>query len=76
MTTKRDPFKGHPVIKSKLAKELGITHGAICQWQNVPPERVLAVEQLTGISRHVLRPDVYGPAMSRRPKPQTMAEAS
>jgi DNA-binding transcriptional regulator YdaS (Cro superfamily) len=28
----------------------------------VPAERVLEVEQLSGISRHELRPDVYGPA--------------
>lgn len=77
MTTKRDPFKGHPVIKSRLAKQLGITHGAISQWQNVPPERVLDVERLTGISRHDLRPDVYGPAISRPiAKPQNEGAAA
>lgn len=28
----------------------------------LPPEHVLMVEQRTGISRHDLRPDIYGPA--------------
>lgn len=62
MKTKRDPFRGRPVKKLQLAQELGITHGAISQWAQVPSERVLDVERFTGISRHDLRPDVFGPA--------------
>lgn len=38
----------------------GITSQAVSQWRQVPPERVLAVEGLTGISRHDLRPDIFG----------------
>lgn len=45
-----------------LAAHLNITHSAVCQWTRVPSERVLAVEEFTGISRHVLRPDIYGVA--------------
>lgn len=45
----------------KLARELGITHGAISQWREVPPLRVIDVERITGISRHELRPDMFGP---------------
>lgn len=37
-----------------------ITPQAISQWKVVPPTRVLAVEKVTGISRHELRPDIYG----------------
>lgn len=48
--------------KSALARELGIKPQAIDQWDKVPVQRVLAVESLTGISRHDLRPDIYGPA--------------
>lgn len=33
---------------------------AISQWDKVPARRVLEVEEITGISRHVLRPDVFG----------------
>lgn len=45
---------------SRLARELGTTPSAICQWGGkIPPERVLSVEKITGISRHDLRPDIY-----------------
>jgi Bacterial toxin YdaS len=37
---------------------------AVSQWLEVPPERCLEVELATGISRHVLRPDIYGPQPS------------
>lgn len=45
---------------TKLAGALGIRHTAIYSWKQVPAERVLKVEEVTGISRHALRPDVYG----------------
>jgi DNA-binding transcriptional regulator YdaS (Cro superfamily) len=44
---------------SGLAKPLGITEQAVSQWDEVPPLRVLAVEQVSGVSRHELRPDLY-----------------
>lgn len=44
-----------------LAKALGgVTSQAVSQWKKVPAERVLDVERITGISRHDLRPDVFG----------------
>lgn len=44
---------------SKLAKALkGITPQAISQWKQVPAERVVEVETVTGIPRHELRPDL------------------
>lgn len=45
-----------------LARKLKISRWAVCKWEEVPPRRVLAVEAATGISRHELRPDVFGPA--------------
>ena len=39
-----------------------ITPQAVGQWRIVPPTRVLMVERITGVSRHDLRPDIYGPA--------------
>lgn len=44
-----------------LATPLGITAQAISQWDEVPPLRVLAVERVSGIPRHELRPDLYPP---------------
>jgi len=44
---------------AELAKILGISSQAISQWTRVPVNRVLAVEALTQVPRHELRPDVY-----------------
>lgn len=45
-----------------LAEILQVSPGAVSQWPEVPPARVLDVERATGISRHELRPDIFGPA--------------
>lgn len=42
-----------------LAGPLGISEQAVSQWGEVPPLRVLAVERVTGVPRHELRPDLY-----------------
>ncbi|UDL89148.1 helix-turn-helix domain-containing protein [Mesorhizobium sp. PAMC28654] len=47
---------------SALARLLRVTPSAVLQWQDVPARRVLEVEQFTGVSRHALRPDIFGPA--------------
>jgi DNA-binding transcriptional regulator YdaS (Cro superfamily) len=48
---------------SRLAKACSVKPQNITRWQKtgqVPAHHCLAVEQLTGISRHELRPDVFG----------------
>jgi len=42
-----------------LAASLGITRHAVYQWDEVPAERVVEVERLTGVSRGDLRPDLF-----------------
>ena len=42
-----------------LARALGISQPAVSNWQKIPAERVLAVEAITGVSRSLLRPDLY-----------------
>lgn len=45
---------------SELAKQIGISHGAVVQWKGrCPAERVVDVERATGIPREALRPDLY-----------------
>jgi len=51
----------------------GITPQAISQWKRVPVERVIDVERITGISRHELRPDIYGAAPPARSITETAA---
>lgn len=47
-----------------LADALGIRSASISEWKargRVPAQRVLDVEATTGVSRHDLRPDIFGP---------------
>jgi TorA maturation chaperone TorD len=44
---------------SELARQLGISQPSVSNWTRVPAERVMLVEGLTGVSRVVLRPDLY-----------------
>lgn len=48
-------------MSARIARELGINPSAVSQWTEVPYNRVLDVERITGIPRHVLRPDIYPP---------------
>jgi TorA maturation chaperone TorD len=42
-----------------LARKIGIAQPLVSNWSRVPAERVLTVESVTGVSRAVLRPDLY-----------------
>lgn len=44
---------------AELARRLEVSAQAISQWDEVPPTRVLVVEKVTGVSRTLLRPDLY-----------------
>lgn len=47
-----------------LAQLLGIKPPSVSGWYDrcrVPAERCIAIEMATGVSRHQLRPDVFGP---------------
>lgn len=55
----------------KVASALGITPQAICQWPETgPPARhVLALEEMSGVPRYQIRPDIFG----ERPKSRRAA---
>lgn len=52
--------------QSALAKAVDAAPQFVSQWilgrRPVPPKFALAIEKATGVSRHALRPDVFGPA--------------
>jgi len=45
---------------SELARKIGIAQPSISNWSRVPAERVASVEQVTGVDRALLRPDLFG----------------
>lgn len=51
---------------SKLAEIVGVKVQSVAQWEQVPSWHCLTVEAATGVSRHDLRPDIYGPHPSPR----------
>jgi DNA-binding transcriptional regulator YdaS (Cro superfamily) len=53
-----------PSALSRALSESGqaLSPQAVSLWKQIPPERVLEVERLTGVSRFDLRPDVFGAA--------------
>jgi len=44
---------------AQLARKIGIAQPSVSNWNTVPTQRVIAVESATGVSRKVLRPDLY-----------------
>lgn len=53
------------VGKTQMARELGLTRAAVYSWarkNKIPAHHVLKVEQLSGVSRYELAPEVYGVA--------------
>lgn len=60
-------LRSQPGLMARIAKELGVTRAAVTKWRRIPAERVLAVEEITGVARHLLRPDLYPPPW-RRPR--------
>jgi TorA maturation chaperone TorD len=43
-----------------LARRIGIAQPSVSNWSRIPAERVIAIEDATGVDRTVLRPDLYG----------------
>ena len=56
-------------LLSEVARALGLTRAAVVKWAEVPADRLVEIERITGIPREALRPDLYiRPArLPRRP---------
>jgi TorA maturation chaperone TorD len=44
---------------TELARRIGISQPSVSNWGRVPAERVLEVENASGVTRLILRPDLY-----------------
>jgi DNA-binding transcriptional regulator YdaS (Cro superfamily) len=64
MSELRQYLDGERGRGSRLARDLGVTPGAVWQWASdqVPAERIFKVSELTGIPLSKLRPDLVGSA--------------
>lgn len=55
---------------TKTATALGLDNpSVVANWRTrgrVPADRAIDIERITGISRHELRPDIFGPDPSRQ----------
>lgn len=49
------------ISQTMLARQLGVNKSSVALWilRRIPAERVLEIEQVTGIPRGKLRPDIY-----------------
>lgn len=50
----------------RIAAACGVIRSAVWNWKRVPAEHVLTVEELLGIPRHRIRPDIYPPPHDHR----------
>lgn len=59
MKTGMEAIRESDTSLAALARHLGVTRGAVAQWDRVPAERVIEIARFTGIRREILRPDLY-----------------
>lgn len=64
----------------EAAKKLGVNKTTLLRWEDgsvqIPADRVLAVESVTGISRHALRPDLSAIFVAERVAEQGVDEGA
>jgi TorA maturation chaperone TorD len=61
---------------SELARRIGISQPSVSNWDQVPAERVAAVEAATGVERAVLRPDLFTRSATPSVDPTERARAA
>lgn len=59
--TGMDLLRSQRGLLAKVSRGLGVTRATVAKWQTVPAERVVEIEEISGISRRKLRPDLYAP---------------
>lgn len=51
---------------ARIAEALNISRNAPSMWRDVPAEHLIKIEEVTGFSRELLRPDLYAPRRARQ----------
>jgi hypothetical protein len=59
MKTGLEAVKERVKSYAALGRFLGITRGAVAQWERVPAEHLGKVAQFTGLPHVVIRPDLF-----------------
>ena len=44
---------------SELARKIGNSQPSVSNWSRIPAERVPLIEEITGVDRALLRPDLF-----------------
>jgi transcriptional regulator with XRE-family HTH domain len=54
-------IKSRGINLNQLARDIGVDKATVSRWcsKTIPAERVKRVSEITGIPRHVLRPDIF-----------------
>jgi transposase-like protein len=52
-------FKATGLSKARIAHALGIQPQALTKWKKIPENRVRTIRELSGLSKHEIRPDLY-----------------
>jgi DNA-binding transcriptional regulator YdaS (Cro superfamily) len=53
-------------LSARIAEACGIHRSAVYQWKRVPPQQVLTVAAILGLTPEQIRPDIFRPKRSRR----------
>ena len=64
MPSGMDLIRARRGLLAEVAHSLGVTRAAVVKWRQVPAERVVEIERITGIPRKQLRPDLYRKSVS------------
>jgi len=64
MKLRREKIDDYPPLTPKqIADAMGVALSTVYKWEKgtiqIPAERVLALERITGVPRHELRPDLF-----------------
>jgi len=59
---------------SALSRQLNISHTSVYRWTQIPDTHLVKIEEITGIPREELRPDLFEGMAERKLKPQPVSE--